>query len=133
MAIEGAMAVAELAWWRMDRRSEMKRAADAREKDLAAAEAALVIQREDNRRLRATLNEYNGVLRELQEKPEGVEWLGKELSTTEGTADVSQHSINSAELQLVKLSYIRLTRAFMIRLSWSSFTACVIADVFWRC
>ena len=108
MAIEGAIAVAELAWWRMDRRSELKGAAAAREKEWAAMEAALVIQREENRRLRATLEEYNGVLRELHEKPEGVEWLGKELSTTEGTADVSQHHIKPTKSAGVQASWLSL-------------------------
>ena len=108
MAIEGAIAVAELAWWRMDRRSELKGAAAAREKEWTAMEAALVIQREDNRRLRATLEEYNGVLREFQEKPESWEWLGKELSTTEGTADVSQHHIKPTLTAGLQVSWLYL-------------------------
>jgi len=90
MALEGVVAAAELAdigWSRYERIAERRSACEAVGEEKAVLEALLAEERAETRRLKATMDEYEKVLKELQEKTAGVQWLSKEVGSAEGTAD----------------------------------------------
>ncbi|GBG73350.1 hypothetical protein CBR_g13070 [Chara braunii] len=80
--------IAEVAWEAYQARAEHSTSAAAREEKCVESESALERERLENRRLQATLEEYKTALQQLQRRPGSPEWLGRSLSTPEGTADV---------------------------------------------
>lgn len=103
MAAEVALTLAEIgekAWTHMEKRKEHAGHAAALEEETAKAESALSFERLENARLQAVLEEYKSTFEELRTHTEGVEWLGRELNTMEGTAEVLdrlQRKVNSAD------------------------------------
>lgn len=103
MVLEGAVAVAELAdmaWGRFRQKSNQTTVAAVLRDEAMAAEHALALEKAENRRLRAILEEYKTALSAVQQNQPGVEWLGQELNTAEGTANVYkklQDKVNSPE------------------------------------
>lgn len=62
--------VADVAWAALERRHDKSRDAVARDKEFSEAEGALEQEREENRRLRARLEEYQKALEDMQVRGE---------------------------------------------------------------
>ncbi|KAG6554746.1 hypothetical protein Mapa_003765 [Marchantia paleacea] len=105
--------VADVAWAALERRHDKSRDAVARDKEFSEAEGALEQEREENRRLRARLEEYQKALEDMQargeqddtselyerliKKVDSPEFLSKLADCSEGSKSPERMDVNTAD------------------------------------